>query len=116
MYYTWRTLATVMDDFRPTEFEVKFSGEEKLVWFDFERGSDEKLVAVWLGHAGANPPNEIVEAQSEMALPGIRAKQAWIIDLMNGTEQELLLTRSGQGTEVRGIRVKNYPTIIRLTS
>jgi len=115
MYYMWRTVATVLDDFHPVEFEVKFTEEKKLLHFTFQRGSNEKMVAVWLDHAGANPPNEIVEARSDMTLLSLRAKQGWIIDLMNGTEQELLLTENGQNTFVREIRVKSYPTIIRFT-
>ena len=113
MYYMWRTLATVLDDFHPAEFQVGFTEEEKLLWFTFERGIEERMFAVWLAHAGANDPNEIVEARSDVTLPGIRAKQAWVVDLMNGTEQQLMLASSGNGTVIKGLRIKNYPTIIR---
>jgi len=113
MYYMWRTLATVLDDFHPAEFQVGFTEEEKLLWFTFERGIEERMFAVWLAHAGASDPNEIVEARSDVSLPGIRAKEAWVVDLMNGTEQRLMLASSGNGTVIKGLRIKNYPTIIR---
>jgi hypothetical protein len=109
----WRTLATVLDDFHPAEFQVRFAGEENFLSFTFQRGKREKMVAVWIAHSGLNAPNEIVEVRSDVTLPGVQAKQAWIVDLMNGTDQELMLTKNQKSTIIKGIRVKNYPTIIR---
>jgi hypothetical protein len=111
MYYMWRNLATVMDDFHPAEFPVKFDGNEKLLWFTFQRRTAEKLLAVWIDNAWTNPG--IVETRSAIRLPGTRAERAWVVDLMNGTEQELELTQNDGSTVIPGIRIKNYPTIIR---
>jgi hypothetical protein len=106
-------LATVLDDFRPAEFQVRFTEEKKLLWFTFQRGIQEKMVAVWLAHPAVSSPDEVVEARSDVTLPGMQAKQAWVMDLMNGTEQELVLTQRDENTVIKAIRVKNYPTMIR---
>jgi hypothetical protein len=37
-----------------------------------------------------------------------------VIDLFNGTEQELNTTPHGSDTVLRGILVKDYPTLIRV--
>jgi len=113
MYYMWRTLATVLDDFHPVEFPVRFSGEDVVAVFTFQRGTHERMVSLWLAHRGAAQPNEIVEATGDLTLQGIRARQVWVVDLMNGTEQELVITQHSDGTLIEGVRVKNYPTIIR---
>ncbi len=111
MYYMWRSLATALDDFHPAEFEVKFAPDEKLLWFTFQRHTGEKLLAVWIDDAWTNPG--VIDARSAITLPHNRAQQAWIVDLMNGTEQELELGRENESTVIPGIRIKNYPTIIR---
>jgi hypothetical protein len=93
---------------------VGLTGGERFLWFTFERGLTEKVVAIRLADAGANPPDNIAEVQSDLTLSGMRAREAWIVDLMNGTEQEVVLTRRGTETFIQGMRVKVYPAIIRL--
>ena len=114
MYYTWRNLATVLDDFRATEFPAAFDGGERILVFTFTRGANERLVAAWIDDPKANKPNEISEETHNLTLRGTVARQAWSVDIMNGTEQELDFDRVGSGTVFRGIRVKSYPTLIRL--
>jgi len=36
-----------------------------------------------------------------------------VIDLMNGTEQELIIRQVGNRTSIPDVRVEGYPTIIR---
>jgi hypothetical protein len=114
MYYVWRNLATVLDDFQAMDFDAKFDREERLLVFTFARGTNERLVAAWLADPSANKPNEISEDTHDLTLQGTLARQAWGIDIMNGTEQELTLATGGGATVLRGIRVKSYPTLIRL--
>ncbi len=111
MYYMWRSLATVLDDFHAAEIEVKFNPDEKLLWFTFQRHTGEKMVAVWIDYAWTHPG--IVDTQTTITLSHNHAQRAWIVDLINGTEQELNLAQSDEGTVIPDVRVKNYPTIIR---
>jgi hypothetical protein len=106
-------VATVLDDYHPARFKVRFAEQDKFVWFAFQRGTNEKILAVWLGQSRLNQLDEIGESRSDITLQGIRAKQAWVVDLINGTEQELRITPVGKDTFIEGIRIKNYPTIIR---
>jgi len=114
MYYVWRNLATVLDGFHAADFPAEFDGTERLLVFTFRRGANEKLVAAWLADPAANKPNEISEETDDLTVPGTEAQRAWGIDIMNGTEQELVFASRGGDTFIRGIRVKNYPTLIRL--
>ncbi len=111
MYYMWRGLATVLDDFHAAKIKVKFNPDENLLWFTFQRPTGEKMVAVWLDYAWTQPG--IVDTRSTITLSHDHAQRAWIVDLMNGTEQELNLAQSDEGTVIPDVRVKNYPTIIR---
>lgn len=114
MYYLWRNLATILDGFHAAEFPVEFDGGEALLIFRFQRAANERLVAAWLADPAASKPNEISEETHDLKLSGASARRAWGIDIMNGTEQELELTNRGGDTFIRGIRVKNYPTLIKL--
>jgi hypothetical protein len=113
MYYMWRTLATVLDDFHPAEFPVIFFNNKEFLWFTFARGEKERMVGVWIGRLGATLPSEFAEAPSDMLLPATRVERAWVIDLMNGTEQELTFKQVGADAHILGLRVKSYPTIVR---
>jgi len=114
MYYVWRNLATILDNFRATDFPAKFDRDERLLTFTFSRGTDERLVAAWLADPKANKANEISVETHDLRLPGMQVRQAWGVDIMNGTEQELVFAISGGDTVVKRIRVKNYPTLIRV--
>ncbi len=114
MYYVWRTLATVLDDFHAAEFPVKLEGNTTdAVVFTFRRGPTERMVAAWLSYPGAGRPNEIQEEAYNVILQATRPREGWIIDLMNGTEQQLVLKLRSQDTVVPGVRIKNYPTLLR---
>jgi hypothetical protein len=56
----------------------------------------------------------IVESRSDITLPGFGAKRAWVIDVFNGTEQELNVTPSGADTMLRGMLIKDYPVFVRM--
>jgi hypothetical protein len=70
------------------------------------------MVAVWIANPGATSPNEVSETPSDM-LVRHASEQVWVIDLMNGTEQELIIRQVGNRTSIPDVRVEGYPTIIR---
>jgi len=110
-YYMWRTVATVMDDFQPADFPVRFSNEKGLVYFTFQRGDNERMVAVWMDGL---EKDGIVETKTDVTLPGVQAKEARVIDVLNGTEQKLVATTEGGSAVFRGMMIKDYPTLIRV--
>ena len=113
MYYVWRNLATVLDDSHATEFPAELDNQERLLVFTFRRGSSERLVAAWIADPAANKPNEISTETHDLVLRGAQARQVWGIDIMNGTEQELAFVSRSSDTIVKGLRIKNYPTLVR---
>ena len=112
-YYAWRTYATVMDDFYAREFPVSFANQNKFMYFTFESGDKEQLlIGAWFTDIIVDG---IAELKSDLTVPGIAAEQAWVIDIFNGTEQELDLAWSGKDTLLKGLLIKDYPTLIRIT-
>jgi len=111
-YYTLRTLSTVLDDWTGIQFPVTLSSEKRFTTFTFQRGDRELMIATYLQ---GDATDGVVETKSDVVLPGVRAKEAWVIDVLNGTEQKLVLARDGDGTSFKGILVKDYPVLIKLT-
>ncbi len=60
--------------------------------------------------------SEITEELCKVTLKGNPVRQGWVIDILNGTEQELVLSKRGEDTIIDGVRVKNYPTLFRFTA
>ena len=69
------------------------------------------MVAAWIP---GNTTDSIVETKSDVTLPGVQAKETWVIDVLNGTEQKLIVTSDGGGTVFKGMMIKDYPTLIRV--
>jgi hypothetical protein len=110
-YYMWRTIATVMDDFHPAEFPVTFSDAKRLLAFTFQRADGERMVAAWMdGPEG----DGITEKKSDIAFPAMQGKRARVVDIMNGTEQELGFAAEGDGTVLRGMLIKDYPIFVKI--
>jgi len=110
-YYVLRNLSTVLDGFQAAEFGVTFSGQTPLECYTFKQADGPWLLAAWIP---GKTKDGIVEARNDVTVRGIRAARACVVDLFNGTEQELTATADGADTVLPGIRVKDYPTFIRI--
>jgi hypothetical protein len=108
-YYMWRNVATLMDDFHPADFAVNFSDAQGLLYFMFQRGDRERVVSVWID---GRSKESVVESKTDIAFPGIQARRATVIDIMNGTEQELETVRNGAETVLKAMLVKDYPAFV----
>jgi hypothetical protein len=70
------------------------------------------MVAAWIpGQTG----DEVVEWKTDIRLPGLKAQKAWVIDVLNGTEQEIDLQWGGADTIIEGMKMKDYPVIMRIS-
>ena len=106
-------MATVMDDFHAAELPVSLRCDRPLLSFTFQSGDGcERLLAGWVEKGSAG--DAIVQARTDATFPVFKAKQAWAIDIMNGTQQELNLKPTEAGTAVNGLLIKDYPTFVRL--
>ena len=55
------------------------------------------------------------DVKTDLTVPGVVAQKAWGIDVFNGTEQELeLAPAGGNDTRIKGLLIKDYPTLIRI--
>jgi len=70
------------------------------------------MIAAWIP---GKTRDGIVEAKSDVILPGAQVRQAWVLDIFNGTEQELNITRNGNNTVIKGMLVKDYPVFVRVS-
>jgi hypothetical protein len=110
-YYMWRNVATLMDDFHPSDFVVNFSNGQGLLHFTFQRGDHERMVSVWMD----GPSKEgLVETNTDIVFPGVQASRASVTDIMNGTEQELEVGGHGADTVLKGMLVKDYPVFVTI--
>lgn len=110
-YYMLRTLCTVLDDWTGAEFPVSFSAGTEFETFTFRRGKSEMMVASWIP---GETTDGVVETKTDITLPGVRAEAGWVINIMNGTEQKLVLSDGPSGSTFKGILVKDYPTLLRV--
>ncbi len=112
IYYVFRSISTVTDGFKAAEFPVAFSGAKQFDCYTFKRGKGELILAAWIP---GKTKDGIVESKSDITLPGVQAKRAWVVDVFNGTEQDLNLSRSESGTMLKSMLIKDYPVFIRMT-
>ena len=111
-YFVWRNVATVTDDFYPSEFPVIFSNNKDFLHFTFDNGDEtEKMLAVWMQTGDLDG---YVDENSDITFSGNMAQNAWVIDIFNGTEQKLDFTVEGKNTIFRGMLIKDYPTFIKI--
>jgi hypothetical protein len=69
------------------------------------------MIGVWLD----GPEKDgIIQAKVDVNLPGIQARRVSVVDLMNGTEQELDYVPENGGTTLKGILIKDYPAFIKV--
>ena len=111
VYYVLRNLSTVLDGFQAAELPVTFRGQRQFECYTFTGADGQRMLAAWIP---GKTKDGIVEARSDVILPGMKATGARVIDLFNGIEQELKITPNGRDTTLRGILVKDYPTFIRV--
>jgi hypothetical protein len=112
VYYVLRSISTVLDGFRAAEVGVVFSPERRLDSCTFRRGDGEIMVAAWIP---GRTSDGVVEVKTDLLLPGLAAKKAVVIDVFNGTEQELEMKQTDDGVVLANMLIKDYPTFVRLS-
>ncbi|MBI2844082.1 MAG: discoidin domain-containing protein [Armatimonadetes bacterium] len=110
IYYAFRSISTVLDGFIPFDFKVSFTGDKQFDCYTFKRGG-EVMLAAWMP---GRTMDGVVEARTDVTLPAAKVKRAWVVDIFNGTEQELNLTPSGGDSVLKGMLVKDYPVFVRV--
>ena len=68
------------------------------------------MIAAWIN---GGQSDAMVEAKTDVTLPEMQARRAWVVDIMNGTKQQLIIETQGDGTIIAGMLIKDYPVFIR---
>ena len=115
VYYMLRTLSTALEDVKGADLPVTFSDKRREVeHYGFVRSTDEKLLAFWLPGIAEVRGGKPASMTTDVVIKGAKGRSATIIDVLNGTEQELKVEPTAEGIVIRKIHVQNWPLIIRL--
>jgi len=112
-YNTIRNIDNVFAGIHAEEFDVEVQPEpDNLMNFSFTGSDGSKLVALWTnGVAVDDDPG----FSSTISIPGVAGWNASVIDILNGLEQKLIASNENGSLVIRGLLIKDYPVIIRLT-
>jgi len=112
-YYAIRNICTAMDGFYEADYSIKLSDETSVVAFAMENyDKTERLIALYLEAAFADHGET---KTVDFRLEGISAKAVWGIDTFNGTEQAIHFMSDGGGISMKGILLRDYPIMLRVT-
>ena len=111
VYYTLRTLSTLLEDVRPTSLNISFTNRSREIeWYSFKKGNGEILLAVWI--PGTATDDDSQELLTDIVIPNAAFKSATGSDTLNGTEPRLKIFPKGTNTLLKGVRIKDWPFVI----
>jgi hypothetical protein len=114
IYYVQRTLCTLLGDVRPEALPVSVVPEPRgiQVW-GFATAGGGRLAALWANRGAASQPapREVVD----LVIRNAGVTRVAGIDVLNGREQELAVTRERDRTVIRGIVLDDFPVMIRFS-
>ncbi len=112
VYYAFRTLSTVLADVRGADLPATFTSRREIESYGFTSKNGEKLIAFWVPGVAEERTGYVTNA--DLALKGVTGEGATIIDVLDGTEQPLRVSRTNDGVTVRNLHAQSWPVIIRL--
>ncbi len=108
-YYALRNLATALDELEPADFGFQVNGAPADVQAYGMARKGERVVALWR----AGRPADLDAGQPcEVVVDGA-CREATGYDPLNGTQHRLNMCRTGRRTSVAGVRVRDYPVLLR---
>lgn len=114
-YYTIRWLNYLMAGVEPTEFPVEIIDCERgnLLIYTFSTAEGNKMIALWSnGIAVDRDPG----TKACITIPNTSVSQVSAIDLMNNAVQDLDFEVHEGDVVIRGVRVRDYPLVIKLST
>jgi len=109
-----RGLSTVMAGAHPTDLPVGIQSEATNVQhYGFALPSGEKLLAIWTDGVAVDDDPTI---EATVTLPGLTPERITGIDVLHGLEQELSSSLQDGGVIIRGLLLRDYPLILKVTS
>jgi len=109
-----RDLSTVMAGAHPVDLPVGIQSEATNVkHYGFALPSGEKLLAIWTDGAAVD---DDPTTEATLTLQGLADERITGIDVLHGLEQELRSSLQDGVVIIRGLLVRDYPLILRVTS
>ena len=107
-----RTLSTILDDVTPAQIDAEFSNKEKsFETVGLRSGNGDLLLAVWIpGRADDDSPG----IATDVTFPDTQFQQAIGIDILNGGEQVLQLSKNEGKSILKGVLIRDYPIVMKL--
>jgi len=107
-------LGDVLAGAAPADIPVAIAGRNaNFAHYGFAMPNGDRLVAVWSdGKAAENDTG----VSRTITLPGSSATKVVAIDVLNGVEQELVIEAANGSLLIRDVLIRDYPTILRLSS
>ena len=107
-----RNLNTVMAGAVPTSLTANVESEvTNILSYAFTLPNGDRLYALWTnGEAADSDPGMI----TTLTFPGLSVQQVEVIDILNGSEQELITEMENEDLVLRNLLIKDYPIFIRL--
>jgi len=125
IYYMFRTLATVFEGAIGADAPVNFSEVREVFLpsnntgriveqYGFRRGR-ELLVAFWRPGLAAEIGKDFVSVTVDVSVKSPTARQATLIDVLNGTETPLNVSRLGNNLLIAKVHAESWPRILRIS-
>lgn len=111
-YYVTRNLATITDGLEPDTLDYALDGAPPNLEAFAMKGPDGPVLILWLG-GRANDHCDGVPVDVRLHAP---CRQATALDPLNGVSQELIATPTADGGLLKGIIVRDWPLLIRLSA
>jgi hypothetical protein len=113
-YRTKANLNTLMNGSRPATIPVQVVSEAEIIAsYGFSLPNGDRLFALWTDGVAADDDPGI---PATLTFPDLSDTTVTGIDVLEGYEQELTASEESGNLVVRGLLVKDYPIILRLSS
>lgn len=109
-----QNLCTVMSGTEPTYLAVDIDSEAtNIVSYSFGLSNGDRLFALWTDGVAVDDDPGVA---ATLTLHGVSAKEVLAIDVLNGFEQQLIISTESGNLVINNLLIKDYPIILRITS
>jgi hypothetical protein len=110
---TVRNIANIFAGASADSFAVEIqTAVQNIKAFTFAKTDGSKLIAVWIDGLAVENDSEML---ATLTIPIISAGEVTGIDVLYGFEQQLITSSENGNLVIRGLLIKDYPIILRIT-
>ena len=110
---TIRNLATVMAGNKPIDLPIEIQSEAtNIKSYSFSLSNGDKLLALWTDGIAMDADPGI---EAKLTISGFPAKEVVGIDVLNGFEQQMIMSIEDGNLVIRNLLVRDYPIILRFS-